>query len=189
MTKNNINRVIVIVLDSVGVGSLPDAAAYGDEGANTLGHIAAGCGGLALPNLQRLGLGNIIPVRGVAAAAAPLASWGRMAETAHGKDTIAGHWEMMGIVLEEAFALFPQGFPPALVEAFIKATGVAGILGNRAASGTEIIVELGDEHMRSGWPIVYTSADSVLQIAAHEEIIPLPALYEMCLTARRLCDA
>ncbi|HSQ35260.1 MAG TPA: phosphopentomutase, partial [Candidatus Binatia bacterium] len=107
----------------------------------------------------------------------------------HGKDTIAGHWEMMGIVLEEAFARFPQGFPPALVEAFVQATGVAGILGNRAASGTEIIVELGDEQVRSGWPIVYTSADSVLQIAAHEGIVPLPELYEMCLTARRLCDA
>ena len=188
MAKMKINRVILIVLDSVGVGSLPDAAAYGDEGANTLGHVAAGCGGLELANLEKLGLGNIIPIRGVAAVTAPLASWGRMAETTHGKDTIAGHWEMMGIVLEQAFALFPQGFPPALVDAFVKATGVAGILGNKAASGTEIIAELGGDHVRSGFPIVYTSADSVLQIAAHEEIIPLPELYDMCLRARKLCD-
>ena len=189
MSKNKINRVLLIVLDSVGVGSLPDAAAYGDEGANTLGHIAAGCGGLKLPNLEKLGLGNIIPVQGVAAAAAPLASWGRMAEMAHGKDTIAGHWEMMGIVLEQAFALFPHGFPVDLLVEFKSRTGVAGILGNKAASGTEIIAELGDEHVRSGFPIVYTSADSVLQIAAHEEIIPLPELYEMCLQARKLCDS
>jgi phosphopentomutase len=188
MARKKINRVIVIVLDSVGVGSLPDAAAYGDAGANTLGHIAAGCGGLRLPNLEKLGLGNILPVAGVAAADQPLASWGRMAEAAHGKDTIAGHWEMMGIVLEQAFALFPRGFPPALVEEFRQRTGVSGILGNKAASGTEIIAELGSEHVRSGWPIVYTSADSVLQIAAHEEIIPLPALFAMCLQARALCD-
>ena len=188
MARKKINRVIVIVLDSVGVGSLPDAAAYGDAGANTLGHIATGCGVLRLPNLEKLGLGNILPVAGVAAADQPLASWGRMAEAAHGKDTIAGHWEMMGIVLEQAFALFPRGFPPALVEEFRQRTGVSGILGNKAASGTEIIAELGSEHVRSGWPIVYTSADSVLQIAAHEEIIPLPALFAMCLQARALCD-
>ncbi len=188
MAPTKINRVILIVLDSVGVGSLPDAAAYGDEGADTLGHIAAGCGGLRLPNLEKLGLGNIIPVQGVAVEAAPRASWGRMAEMAHGKDTIAGHWEMMGIVLEQPFALFPDGFPAGLLAEFKNRTGVAGILGNKAASGTEIIAELGVEHVRSGWPIVYTSADSVLQIAAHEEIIPLPELYDMCLRARTLCD-
>jgi phosphopentomutase len=188
MAKYKINRVILIVLDSVGAGSLPDAAAYGDVGANTLGHVAERCGGLRLPNLQKLGLGNIIPVQGVPAVADPQASWGRMAEMSLGKDTIAGHWELMGIILEKAFALFPQGFPPALVEAFVQRTGVAGILGNKAASGTEIIAELGAEHTRSGFPIVYTSADSVLQIAAHEEVIPLPRLYDMCLQARKLCD-
>ncbi len=188
MPENKINRVILIVLDSVGVGSLPDAAAYGDEGANTLGHVAERCGGLKLPNLEKLGLGNIIPIQGVAAVPDPLASWGRMAEKSLGKDTIAGHWELMGIILEQAFALFPQGFPPGLVEEFVSRTEVKGILGNKAASGTEIIAELGAEHMRSGFPIVYTSADSVLQIAAHEEIIPLPELYEMCLRARKICD-
>jgi phosphopentomutase len=189
MAKIKINRVILIVLDSVGVGSLPDAAAYGDDGANTLGHVAERCGGLQLPNLKKLGLGNIIPIQGVAAVSKPLASWGRMAEMSHGKDTIAGHWELMGIILDKAFAIFAQGFPPALVEEFLSRTGVKGILGNHAASGTEIIAELGAEHMRSGFPIVYTSADSVLQIAAHEEIIPLAELYEMCLRSRKICDA
>jgi len=188
MAKTEIERVFLIVLDSVGIGSLPDATAYGDEGADTLGHVAAGCDGLRLPHLAGLGLGNIVSVQGVAPAPAPGASWGRMAEMAHGKDTIAGHWEMMGIVLEKAFALFPQGFPPDLVGEFVKRTGVAGILGNKAASGTEIIAELGAAHVRSGMPIVYTSADSVLQIAAHESVIPLPELYDMCVRARRICD-
>jgi phosphopentomutase len=188
MAKTKINRVIVIVLDSVGAGSLPDAAAYGDEGANTLAHVAAGCGGLRLPNLEKLGLGKIIPILGVAAVPSPQASWGRMAEQSQGKDTIAGHWELMGIILETPFALFPDGFPFALVEEFVQRTGAGGILGNKAASGTEIIAELGDEHVRSGRPIVYTSADSVLQIAAHEEIIPLTELYEMCLRTRKICD-
>jgi phosphopentomutase len=134
------------VLDSVGVGSLPDAAAYGDEGANTLGHIADRRGGLKLPHLAKLGLGNIIPVLGVAADPAPLASWGRMAEMARGKDTLAGHWELMGIVLEQPFSLFPRGFPADLLAEFKRRTGVAGLLGNKAASGTEIIAELGAEH-------------------------------------------
>ncbi len=189
MAKTKINRVFLIVLDSVGVGSLPDAAAYGDEGANTLGHVAERCGGLKLPHLQKLGLGNILPVAGVPPATVPLASWGRMAEMSHGKDTIAGHWELMGIILDRPFALFPKGFPSGLLAEFKSRTGAQGILGNIAASGTEIIAELGAEHVRSGMPIVYTSADSVLQIAAHEEIIPLPELYEMCLRARKLCDA
>jgi phosphopentomutase len=185
MAKNRIDRVFLIVLDSVGVGSLPD---YGDAGANTLGHVAERCGGLKMPHLQKLGLGNIIPVHGVAAVPAPRASWGRMVEKSRGKDTIAGHWELMSIILDQAFALFPEGFPPELVDDFKKRTGVAGILGNKAASGTEIIAELGAEHVRSGFPIVYTSADSVLQIAAHEEVIALPDLYEMCLRARKVCD-
>jgi phosphopentomutase len=183
-----INRVFLIILDSVGVGSLPDAAAYGDEGANTLGHIADRCGGLKLPHLAKLGLGNIIPLLGVAPTPAPLASWGRMAEMARGKDTLAGHWEMMGVVLERALPLFPRGFPPDLLAEFKRRTGVAGLLGNKATSGTEIIAELGAEHARTGFPIVYTSADSVFQIAAHEDIIPLPELYEMCLQTRKLCD-
>jgi phosphopentomutase len=189
MVKTKIERVFLIVLDSVGVGSLPDAAAYGDEGANTLGHIASGCNGLKLPNLEKIGLGKIIPIMGVAAVPDPLGSWGRMAEMAQGKDTIAGHWEMVGITLDRAFALFPGGFPADLLDDFKKQTGVGGVLGNKAASGTEIIAELGAEHVRSGFPIVYTSADSVLQIAAHEEIIPLSDLYEMCLRARKLCDS
>ena len=188
MAKTEINRVFLIILDSVGVGSLPDAAAFGDEGANTLGHIAERRGGLNLPNLANFGLGNIIPILGVPPVPAPLASWGRMAEMACGKDTLAGHWELMGIVLEQPFSLFPQGFPADFVAEFKRRVGVAGILGNKAASGTEIIAELGAEHVRSGFPIVYTSADSVLQIAAHEQIIPLPELYEMCLRARTLCD-
>jgi phosphopentomutase len=166
MAKININRVLLIVLDSVGVGSLPDAAEFGDEGANTLGHIAEFRGGLKLPHLAELGLGNIIPIQGVPPAPAPLASWGRMAERARGKDTLAGHWELMGIILEKPLSLFPLGFPPDMLDEFKRLTGAAGILGNKAASGTEIISELG---------------------AAHEDIIPLPELYEMCLRARKLC--
>ncbi len=188
MANVRIERVFLIVLDSVGVGALPDAAAYGDEGADTLGHIAESLGGLKLPRLQSLGLGRIRPLLGVPPAAKPLASWGRMAERSQGKDTIAGHWELMGIVLDKPFALFPGGFPPDLIDDFQRRAGAAGVLGNKAASGTEIIAELGAEHVRSGWPIVYTSADSVLQIAAHEEVIPLERLYGMCLEARRICD-
>ena len=188
MAKTKINRVFLIVLDSVGAGSLPDAAEYGDEGANTLGHVAERCGGLRLPHLGKLGLGNILALSGVKARPSPRASWGRMAERSRGKDTIAGHWELMGIVLDKAFALFPQGFPPDLIDDFKRRAGVAGVLGNKAASGTEIIAELGSEQVRSGFPIVYTSADSVFQIAAHEEVIPLERLYGMCLEARKLCD-
>ncbi len=188
MASQRIDRVALIVLDSVGIGSLPDAADYGDAGANTLLHVAETRGGLRLPHLARLGLGNILPLPGVPAAPAPKASWGRMAEQARGKDTLAGHWEMMGLPLDKPFALFPDGFPPDLTAAFKRRTGAAGLLGNKAASGTEIIAELGAEHVRTGFPIVYTSADSVFQIAAHEDVIPLPALYEMCLRTRPLCD-
>ena len=188
MAKIEINRVFLIVLDSVGIGSLPDAAAYGDEGANTLGHVAERLGGLKLPRLAALGLGNILPLPGVPPAPAPRASWGRMAELARGKDTLAGHWEMMGLALEKPFSLFPRGFPPDLLAEFKRRTGVSGVLGNKAASGTEIIAELGAEHVRTGFPIVYTSADSVFQIAAHEDVIPLPALYEMCGRTRAVCD-
>jgi phosphopentomutase len=188
MMKTDIQRVFLLVLDSVGVGSLPDAGAFGDEGANTLGHIAERRGGLKLPHLARLGLGNILPVLGVPPSPSPLASWGRMAERARGKDTLAGHWELTGVILEQALSIFPRGFPDELLAGFKSRTGIAGLLGNKAASGTEIIAELGAEHLRTGFPIVYTSADSVFQIAAHESIIPLPALYEMCLKARTLCD-
>lgn len=188
MAKIGIHRVVLIVLDSVGVGSLPDAAAFGDDGANTLAHVAERRGGLTLPHLAKLGLGNILPLLGVAPAPAPLASWGRMAELACSKDSLAGHWELVGLVLEQPFSLFPRGFPRDLLAAFKRRAGVAGILGNKAASGTEIIAELGADHVRSGFPIVYTSADSVFQIAAHEDIIPLPELYEMCLQARAICD-
>jgi phosphopentomutase len=188
MTKTDIQRVFLLVLDSVGVGSLPDAVEFGDEGANTLSHVADCCGGLKLPYLARLGLGNILPVQGVPVTISPLASWGRMAEKARGKDTLAGHWELMGVILKQPLSLFPSGFPDELIAEFKSRTGMAGVLGNKAASGTEIIAELGAEHLRTGFPIVYTSADSVFQIAAHEGVIPLPALYEMCLKARTLCD-
>jgi phosphopentomutase len=189
VTGAPIDRAVLIVLDSVGVGGLPDAAAFGDEGTNTLGHVAEHCGGLRLPHLGSLGLGNIVPVAGVPPVPAPLASWGRMAEKSRGKDTLTGHWELMGLVQDRPFPLFPGGFPAELIASFMGRTGVEGVLGNKAASGTEIIAELGAEHLRTGRPIVYTSADSVFQIAAHEERIPLAGLYEMCLRAREVCDA
>ncbi len=185
---SGINRVVLIVLDSVGAGSLPDASEYGDEGASTLSHVAEACGGLNLPRLQELGLGNIIPIRGVPPNPTPTAAFGKMAEASKGKDTIAGHWELMGIVLERAFSLFPHGFPVEMIAEFVSRTGAGGILGNKPASGTEIIRELGEEHVRTAFPIVYTSGDSVFQIAAHEEVIPLDRLYGMCIQARRICD-
>lgn len=185
---SDLRRVILVVLDSVGCGALPDAAAYGDAGANTLAHVAEAVGGLRLPVMQRLGLGNILPLAGVAPADRPAACWGRMAEAGAGKDTIAGHWELMGLPVDRPFALFPGGFPPELTAEFIERSGAKGFLGNRPASGTVIIQELGDEHVRCGWPIVYTSADSVFQIAAHEAVIPLPELYRMCAATRLLCD-
>jgi phosphopentomutase len=181
-------RVILIVLDSVGCGALPDAAAYGDVGANTLAHVAEALGGLKVPQLERCGLGRILPLAGVKPVERPLAAWGRMAEAGAGKDTIAGHWEMMGLAVDRPFALFPDGFPSDLLGEYRGKTGLKGFLGNRAASGTVIIQELGDEHVRTGWPIVYTSADSVFQIAAHEEVVPLPELYRICEVTRKICD-
>ncbi|HNX98162.1 MAG TPA: phosphopentomutase [Candidatus Aminicenantes bacterium] len=183
-----IDRVVFIVLDSVGIGALPDAGDYHDVGAATLPHIAEACGGLRLPTLERFGLGNIVSLTGVSPVSRPLASWGRMRELSRGKDTIAGHWEFMGIVLDRPFALFPAGFPPVIIDEFLALTGLPGVLGNVPASGTEIIARLGEEHLRSGWPIVYTSGDSVFQIAASEEVIPLKRLYEICETARGMCD-
>ncbi len=177
------SRVIWIVLDSVGVGAMPDAAAFGDPpGADTLGNIAR-LRGLKLPNLERLGVGNIRPLPGIAAADAPLACYGRCTLASPGKDTTTGHWEMAGIHLDKPFPLYPNGFPPEIMRAFEDRIGRSS-LGNKAASGTEIIAELGEEHMRTGSPIVYTSADSVFQIAAHEEVIPLWELYKICETAR-----
>ncbi|MBE0416465.1 MAG: phosphopentomutase [Coriobacteriia bacterium] len=180
-------RAIVLVLDSVGVGALPDAADYGDEGSNTLGNTALAAGGLSLPNLGALGLGNITDILGVPPTDEPQASWGRNAEASAGKDTTTGHWEMMGLHLTSPFPTYPEGFPDEVMEAFERETGV-GWLGNYPASGTVIIQDLGDEHVRTGKPIVYTSADSVFQIAAHEDIVPIERLYELCSIAReRVC--
>lgn len=179
-----IKRVVIVVLDSVGVGALPDAHKYGDEGSNTLGNIAAAVP-LNLPHLARLGLGNIIPLRGIDPVNNPSAAYGKMASQAPGKDTTTGHWELAGLILERPFPLYPQGFPPEIIEAFEKAIG-RKVLGNKPASGTAIIEELGEEHLRTGYPIVYTSADSVFQIAAHEDVIPVQELYRYCRIAREI---
>ncbi len=176
-------RIFVIVLDSVGIGAMPDASEYGDTGANTLVHIAAASGGLDLPVLADMGLGLIEPIAGVRPVARPSAAFGKMAELSKGKDTTSGHWELAGCPLFSSFPVYPAGFPPEIIEKFEFYTGLR-VLGNKAASGTEIIVELGEQHTLSGQPIVYTSADSVFQIAAHEEIIPLERLYELCRIAR-----
>jgi phosphopentomutase len=175
-------RVIWIVLDSVGIGEMPDAEAYGDKGSDTLGNIARQRA-LQLPNLCQLGLANIRPLTGLAAVASPVAAYGKCTLASPGKDTTTGHWEMAGIHLAKPFPLFPNGFPSEVMEPFETRIGRRAI-GNKAASGTEIIKELGEEHVRTGSPIVYTSADSVFQIAAHEEVIPLFELYKMCETAR-----
>jgi phosphopentomutase len=178
-----LRRIIWIVLDSVGVGAMPDAAAFGDPpGGDTLGNIAR-IRGLHVPNLARLGLGNIRPLAGIAPADAPAASYGRCTLASPGKDTTTGHWEMVGIHLDKPFPLYPNGFPAEIMNEFERRIGRSS-LGNKAASGTEIINELGEEHMRTGNPIVYTSADSVFQVAAHEEVIPLWELYKICETAR-----
>ncbi|MDK2887607.1 MAG: phosphopentomutase [Thermoanaerobacter sp.] len=180
-----INRLTLIVLDSVGIGELPDAERYGDKGSNTLANTARAVGGLNLPNLGRLGLGNILAIEGVPPVKQPLAAYGRMAEASAGKDTTTGHWEIAGLLLERPFPVYPHGFPPEIIEPFEKRIG-RPVLGNRAASGTAIIEELGEEHIKTGYPIVYTSADSVFQIAAHEEVIPVNELYGMCRVAREL---
>jgi phosphopentomutase len=210
---NAFERVIWIVLDSVGIGALPDAAGYGDTGRDTLGHIARerakqlgaqaaiaslprrlgregaqpGVAALRVPNLVKLGLASIKPLEGLSPADAPLGCYGKGATRSPGKDTTTGHWEMAGIWLEQAFPVYPQGFPREIIEAFEAAIG-RKTLGNKPASGTEIIKELGAEHVRTGRPIVYTSGDSVFQIAAHEEVIPIAELYRMCEVARKLLD-
>jgi phosphopentomutase len=176
-------RACVIVLDAVGAGALPDAPAYGDEGSDTLGNVARAVGGLDLPNLEALGLGNIEPLEGCPPQPGAPAVAGRLLERSKGKDTTAGHWELMGVVTQTPFPTYPQGFPHDVIDPFGHRTG-RGVLGNKAASGTEIIQELGEEHQRTGKWIVYTSADSVFQVAAHEETIPLEELYEACSIAR-----
>lgn len=176
-----------MVLDSAGIGEMPDAAAWGDAGADTLGHILESRR-VVLPNLQKLGLGNIRPLAHLAAIDDPIGSYGKCALRSNGKDTTTGHWEMAGIILEKAFPTFPDGFPPRIIDEFIDRTKVPGVLGNVPASGTEIIKNLGEEHVRTGKPIVYTSADSVFQIAAHEDVIPLKRLYEISEIAREILD-
>jgi phosphopentomutase len=183
--RSHLRGVALVVLDSVGIGGAPDAAEFGDEGSATLPHIADAVGGLDLPNLARLGLGNIVEVAGVKPVPDPDAAFGSMIERSPGKDTTTGHWEIAGIILERPFPTYPNGFPPEVIDAFEKAVG-RSVLGNVAASGTEIIARLGKEHMASSRPIVYTSADSVFQIAAHVDVIPLDELYAMCETARSI---
>jgi len=183
-------RALIIVFDGVGIGELPDAGEYGDLGSNTLVNTSRAVGGLNLPNLEKLGLGNLAAaagheICGVAAIEHPLASYGTMAEKSPGKDTTTGHWELAGIQLDQAFPTYPKGFPPEIILPFQEAIG-RKVIGNIPASGTKIIEELGQEHIRTGSPIVYTSADSVFQIAAHEEVIPPAELYEMCKIAREL---
>jgi len=181
---SHIDRVILVVLDSVGIGELPDAATYGDEGSDTLGNICQQVD-LAVPTLQSLGLGNIRRLRGVPPAATPKAAFGRMAESSPGKDSVTGHWEIAGVVLDRPFPTFPHGFPREVIEGFEREIG-RGTLGNEVASGTEIIERLGDAHVASGKPIVYTSADSVFQIAAHEDVVAVSDLYKMCEAAYRI---
>ncbi len=179
-----LERFVVVVLDGVGVGALTDAAVYGDSGSDTLGNLARAVGGLELPNLAAMGLGWIHPIQGVPALE-PRGAAGRMAEVSPGKDTLTGHWELAGLVTKEPVPTYPRGFPPDMLGRFEAAIGCR-VLGNKAASGTEIIQELGEEHLRTGRPIVYTSADSVFQIAAHEEVISPERLYRMCEIARSL---
>ncbi len=180
------SRVVAFVIDSGGIGALPDAGSFGDAaGANTLGNVAAAVGGIALPHLGRLGIGNLTAIRGVAPENNPTAAIARLAERSNGKDTITGHWEMTGIITEVPFPTYPDGFPTELIEGFTAICGIAP-LGNVAASGTEIIAELGEEHQRTGRPILYTSADSVFQVAAHIDTVPLPVLYDWCERARTM---
>lgn len=174
----------IIVLDGVGIGQLPDADKYNDEGSNTLCNIARAVGGLKLPNLELLGLGNIESIKGIKNVENPQASFGKLAELSEGKDSTTGHWELAGLHVKTDFSYFPKGFNDEIVSKFLKETGCQGILGNKPDSGTEIIKELGKEHLETGYPIIYTSADSVFQIAAHEEIIPLEKLYEICTITR-----
>ncbi|TMN20733.1 phosphopentomutase [Lentibacillus cibarius] len=181
----NFKRVFLIVLDSVGIGEAPDAKAFGDEGADTLGHIAERMDGLNMPNMAKLGLSNIREIKGIEKATSPMAHFTKMQEASNGKDTMTGHWEIMGLHIQQPFRTFPDGFPDELIKELETKTG-RKIIANKPASGTAIIEELGKEHMDTGSLIVYTSADSVLQVAAHEEVVPLDELYSICETAREL---
>ncbi len=181
------NRIVLMVLDSAGIGEMPDAESWGDKGADTLGHILESRK-VNLPNLQKLGLGNIRPLQDLPALENPIGSYGKCTLKSNGKDTTTGHWEMAGIVLKKAFPTFPQGFPQRIISEFTEKAQVPGVLANVPASGTEIIKQFGEEHIKTGKPIVYTSADSVFQIAAHEEIIPIERLYEICEIARKILD-
>ncbi|HRQ40419.1 MAG TPA: phosphopentomutase [Chloroflexota bacterium] len=180
-----VKRITLLVLDSVGCGDAPDAGVYGDEAANTLGNISRVVGGLHLPNLEKLGLGHTTEIVGVPPMNKAAGVYGRLTETSAGKDTTTGHWELAGVVLERPFPTYPHGFPAVLMDSFESRIG-RQTLGNYPASGTEILKELGEEHVRTGYPIIYTSADSVFQIAAHEEIIPIDELYRFCEIAREL---
>ena len=182
---NAVKRVILIVLDSMGVGELPDAVEYGDEGSNTLANTAKAVGGLSLPHMQKLGLGNITAIEGVPPCNELLGAYGRMAEASKGKDTTTGHWEIAGLYSPRPLPTYPNGFPKELIEEYEQRIG-RKTLGNYPRSGTVIIQELGEEHMRTGYPIVYTSADSVFQVAAHEEVIPVEELYRICQIAREM---
>lgn len=179
-------RVIWIIIDSVGIGELPDADLYGDVGADTIGNIIKKRGNLHVPNMERLGLFSINDTSFLNPDVSPVGAYGKAKELSNGKDTTTGHWEMIGIHTKNAFPTYPEGFPDDVINAFVKQTGCGSILGNCVASGTEIINQLGDEHIKTGYPIVYTSADSVFQIAAHEEVIPLKKLYDMCEAAREI---
>ncbi|SMC17377.1 phosphopentomutase [Clostridium acidisoli DSM 12555] len=178
-------RVVLIVLDSVGIGEMPDADLYNDVGSNTIGNISKKVGGLKLPNLEKLGLGNIDGAEGINKTTNPTGVFGKCAEISKGKDTVTGHWEMSGVILEKPLNTYPNGFPSSIINEFEEKIGKK-IIGNKVASGTEIIKELGDEHVKTGCPIIYTSADSVFQIAAHEDIITLDELYKMCRIAREM---
>lgn len=183
-------RAIILVIDALGVGALPDADKYGDPpGANTLVHVARANSGLHLPNLGKLGLANILPVEGVQKSANPSASFGRMMEVSQGKDTTTGHWEIAGLILDKPFDVYPDGFPSELLDRFVQQTGCKDYLGNCPASGTAIIEKFDAQHCQTGYPIVYTSADSVFQIACNTEVIPLQTLYSWCETARKILDA
>jgi phosphopentomutase len=179
------NRAVILVMDSAGVGAMPDAAEYGDVGSDTLGNISRTTGGLNMPVMRSLGLGNLHRIQGVPSVDNPAGLYGRMMEASKGKDTTTGHWEIAGLTSRRPFPTYPHGFPPEVIDQFEKETGTRAI-GNYPASGTVIIEELGEQHMKTGYPIVYTSADSVFQIAAHEEIIPISRLYEMCKIARNI---
>lgn len=181
-----IKRVIWIILDSVGMGELPDANLFGDEGTNTIVHVYEKNGGLKLPNMVSIGLGNIDGMKEIKKSDEPIGCYARMSEISNGKDTTIGHWEMTGVYTKEKFPTYPLGFPKEIIEEFIKISDIPGILGNKVASGTEILKELGKEHIDMGKPIIYTSADSVFQIACHEDVYDIQKLYQLCENARKI---